>query len=96
MGADTASWALRSIPRHAIVDHFLIRHFGWAFLGAAEAEARDDVERALDGWIRLGLPFARGSAGEELFDPVEVTNFMVLADTRGLSWPSTAPVCSAV
>ncbi|HEY8244913.1 MAG TPA: transglutaminase domain-containing protein [Casimicrobiaceae bacterium] len=55
----------------------LVALYGWAIelrrgeRDNAEREAREALER----WVSLGLPFARGADGVRRFDPVEVIGF---------------------
>ncbi len=74
----------RRVDEARIID--LVALKGWAFeLAAGEIEAaRTAALSALQGWIELGLPFARGPGGERRFDPAEVANFSVWAGKQGL------------
>lgn len=83
MQADGDDWPIRSIGRDRIVEHFLVRHFGYAFQGTAAEDARPEVGAALDRWVDLGLAHATSAEGERLFDPAETCNFMVAAGMRG-------------
>lgn len=78
-----AAWAIRTIPRDRIVDDLLVLHYSLTFAGISEAEARPDIEAALDRWLGLGLGCSRGPGGEQLFDPVEVLNFLIAAGRYG-------------
>ncbi len=80
---DPADWPIRTIPRDRIVDHFMISHYGLVVGSQDEASARSEVEAALDHWLALDLGVSRGTTGEQLFDPVEATNFMVAAGAQG-------------
>lgn len=73
MGADGRN---RTVDETRIVDYLVL--CGWS--REAHSEDRAPAERAaraaLDGWIALGLPFARTADGARRFDPAEVVNFL--------------------
>jgi transglutaminase-like putative cysteine protease len=82
MKCETDAWAIRSIPRKQIIDYLLVYHCGLAFEELPEADARAELEAAIDRWLGLGLGFATAPDGEPLFDPVETLNFLVAAGRR--------------
>lgn len=83
MTAGQSDWPIRSIGRPRIVQHLLLYHFGWAFAGTGTEAAVAEIETAIDDWLELGLGSALGPDGTQLFDPVEVINFLVAAGHRG-------------
>lgn len=73
----------RRIAEARIVDHLALG--GWAFelREGSKAEAYQTTRQALQDWVELGLPFARGPRGQRLFDLVEVLNGMKVLGLEG-------------
>jgi hypothetical protein len=70
----------RTIPESRIVEMLLL--IGWPYEAGSDA-AETEAREALRAWVRMGLKFHREPDGEQLFDPVEVTNFPRVCITSG-------------
>ncbi len=70
----------RSVPETRIIG--LLKLAGWAYESDSAAAVKAS-EESLESWIQIGLSFKRGSKGERLFDPVEVTNCMKRSGLEG-------------
>jgi hypothetical protein len=81
--ADGGAPRYRTIDEARIVDMMLV--FAWPHnlrYGDA-ARAAGDARAALRHCVALGLQFADAPGGVRLFDPAEVTNFIIWAGLRG-------------
>ena len=73
MGADGRN---RTVDETRIVDYLVLCGWSREAHSGDRAPAERAARAALDGWIALGLPFARTADGARRFDPAEVVNFL--------------------
>jgi Transglutaminase-like superfamily len=74
----------RTVPENQIVDMLLVAAFVYEIEAGERDAACARIISALDNWIRLGLGHRRTPAGQRMFDPVEVINFMKWSGYQGL------------
>jgi Transglutaminase-like superfamily len=73
----------RTVPESRIVDMLLVAAFVYEIEAGDGDTANARASAALDNWTRLGLGHRTSPAGQRLFDPVEVVNFMKWAGYHG-------------
>jgi hypothetical protein len=74
----------RTVPENQIVDMLLVAAFVYEIDAGKEDTARTSIISAVNNWILLGLGHRSNAAGQRMFDPVEVINFMKWAGHQGL------------